>query len=326
MNKRIVKYLISVISIIILSFAMGCFLAPQKDEEPPPDRLSAIPEDAVKLYPEDDLFPPILHSNEWEEPIPMPGPINTAGGEDSAFITPDGKNFYVFFTPDVSKGAELQVTDGVTGIYWSRKEGQEWTVPERVLLQDRNKLSLDGCLFVQGDMMWFCSVREGNRREIDIYIARLIDGKWKDWENAGKLLNVDYGIGELHITADGNELFFHAIKDGGFGEMDIWVCKKVDGVWQPPINVQEVNTSGNEGWPFVSEDGSQLWITRRYNGYPGLFRSFRNPDGRWTEPELIVSQFAGEATLDNEGNLYFTHHFYKDAVMLDADIYVAYKK
>jgi hypothetical protein len=175
-------------------------------------------------------------------------------------------------------------------------------------------------------MMWFCSVREGNRREIDFYIARLKNGRWTDWENAGKLLNVDYGIGELHITADGNELYFHAIKDGGSGEMDIWVCKKVDDAWQPPVNVHEVNTSENEGWPFVSEDGSELWITRRYNGYPGLFRSFRISDGSWTEPELIVSQFAGEATLDNEGNLYFTHHFYKDSVMLEADIYVAYRK
>ena len=39
-----------------------------------------------------------------------------------------------------------------------------------------------------------------------------------------------------------------------------------------------------------------------------------------------ISQFAGEASLDNKGNIYFTHHFYKDGVMLEADIYVAYKK
>ncbi|MBT3389021.1 MAG: hypothetical protein HN413_01275 [Chloroflexi bacterium] len=29
---------------------------------------------------------------------------------------------------------------------------------------------------------------------------------------------------------------------------------------------------------------------------------------------------------NNEGNIYFTHHFYKDNIMLEADIYVAYKK
>ena len=30
--------------------------------------------------------------------------------------------------------------------------------------------------------------------------------------------------------------------------------------------------------------------------------------------------------MDAQGNLYFVHHFYEDGVMLDADIYVAYKK
>ena len=44
------------------------------------------------------------------------------------------------------------------------------------------------------------------------------------------------------------------------------------------------------------------------------------------KPELIISQFAGEATLDKDGNIYFTHHFYNDGKMVEADIYVAMKK
>jgi len=35
---------------------------------------------------------------------------------------------------------------------------------------------------------------------------------------------------------------------------------------------------------------------------------------------------ATEPSLDNEGNTYFTHHFFRDGVMLEADIYVAYRK
>jgi len=46
----------------------------------------------------------------------------------------------------------------------------------------------------------------------------------------------------------------------------------------------------------------------------------------WGEPVLIVSRFAGEPTLDKEGNLYFAHHFYWEGVMLDADIFIAKKK
>ena len=323
MKKIIVFVVILTFLIIILACTSQ---APEKEEALPPDRLSKILEDAVKIKLEDDLFPPILHSNLWYEPVPMSSTINSKGGEDSPFITPDGKDFYFFFTPDVSIEAKEQLVDEVTGIYWSKSDGDDWTEPSRVILQERGELSLDGCLFVQGDVMWFCSARVGNKREIDFYIARLKDGRWTDWENAGELLNVDYGIGELHITSDGNQIYFHSEKAGGMGGMDIWVTGNIDGIWQEPENVSAVNSQELDGWPYVSEDGKELWITRMYNGYPGIFRSIKDTGGNWSEPELIISQFAGEASLDNEGNIYFTHHFYKDSIMLEADIYVAYKK
>ena len=158
MKKIIILSAFIIIFIIVLACTSQ---APEKEEALPPDRLSKIPEDTVKIKPEDDLFPPILHSDLWQEPAPMSATINSAGGEDSPFITPDGK---------------------------------------------------------------------------------------------------------------------------------------------------------------------ELWITRMYNGCPAVFRSIEDTGGSWNEPELIISQFAGEATLDNGGNIYFTHHFYKDSIMLEADIYVAYKK
>ncbi len=57
-------------------------------------RAAAIPADAVKVEPGADLFPHILHLDGWEEPVPMPGPANTAGAEDSPFITPDGDELW----------------------------------------------------------------------------------------------------------------------------------------------------------------------------------------------------------------------------------------
>jgi hypothetical protein len=46
----------------------------------------------------------------------------------------------------------------------------------------------------------------------------------------------------------------------------------------------------------------------------------------WSEPELIISQFAGEPSLDSEGNIYFTHHYFKDGKMIEADIFVARRR
>jgi hypothetical protein len=289
------------------------------------DRLTVIPAGATKITPGMDILPPVLHSDKYFQPVPLGSGVNTAGGEDSAFVTPDGKNLYFFFTPDVSTPAEKQLLDKVTGIYVSQKQRDTWNQAERIFLQDRNKLALDGCVFVQGDQMWFGSAREGNYRSIDIWIADFKEGQWINWQNAGQKLNVDYEVGEFHITADGNELYFHSGRAGGKGGYDIWVSQKINGEWQSPVNIESVNSPETEGWPFVTVDGKELWFTRFYKGSPAIFKSTKGVGG-WGEPELVLSQFAAEPSMDTEGNLYFTHHFFKDNKMLEADIYVAYRK
>ena len=188
-------------------------------------------------------------------------------------------------------------------------------------LQDPGKLSLDGCEFVLGNKMWFCSAREGYTG-LHWFTAEFKNGKWEDWTLAD--FNPEYEVGELHITADGKELYFHSARPGGKGEYDIWVSTNINGEWQMPVNVETVNSPYSDGWPFVSQDGSELWFTRSI-GAPELWRS-KKVDGVWAEPEQMFAPFAGEASMDNEANIYFTHHFYKDNVMLEADIYFAKKR
>lgn len=286
-------------------------------------RAQAIPVDALKMTPAQDAFPPLLHSGEWEKPIPLPGPINTAGAEDSPFILPEGNTFFFFFTPDVRVPPEKQLLDGVTGIWWSKRNGDTWNAPERIVLNDA--LALDGCAFVQGAVMYFCSARTGNSREIDVWRAELKEGRWTNWANAGKRLNVDLEIGEFHFSADGRELYFHSTRAGGKGKIDLWVTRLVNGEWQTPENLATVNSAEDDGWPFLTQDGNELWFTRTHQGTPAIFRS-RKAVGKWSSPELILSQFAGEPTLDARGNIYFTHHFFRDGKMIEADIYVAYRK
>ena len=91
------------------------------------------------------------------------------------------------------------------------------------------------------------------------------------------------------------------------------------------MNIGAVNTGVDETRPFVTSDGQELWVTRWHEGSPAIVRS-RKVGGQWQEGELIVSRFAGEPTLDAQGNLYFVHHYYDDGVMLEVDIYVAYRK
>ncbi len=326
-NKMAVRILskrtqtqITVIVLIIL-LAAGCDQIDSPIQILP--REDKIPSGKDKITPDDDIYPPILHSPDFEQPIPVPGYANSAGAEDSPFVTPDGNVLYFTFNPDVNVKPDKQLIDGVTGLYRSQLVNGIWQEPERIILND--DLSLDGCETIQGDLMWFCSVRTGNFRGVDLYTASLIDGTWTNWQNAGERINVEIAMGEMHITPDGLEIYFDGARVGGTGASDIWLTRSVNGIWQDPVNVSEVNSEEDEIRPFLTQDGKELWFSRIYLGSPAVFRSLLI-DGHWSEPELIISQFAAEPSLDNEGNIYFAHHFFKDGQMLEADIYVARTK
>jgi hypothetical protein len=295
-------------------------------------RQEAIPSDAMKGTPANDSWPPVAAEG-WSVPEPLDGPINTAGGEDSPFLAGNDRAFYFFFTPDVNNPAQESIFDGLTGIWVSRLGPDGWEEPERVPLGASGEIHLDGCEFVLGDRMYFCSVRTGNRREIDWWIATLQDGIWGDIRNGGDWLNGDGEIGELCITAGYRELYFGSGRSGGYGGSDLWVAPASPDGWGEPVNLgPRVNTMADESRPFVTDDGRELWYTLHPSrlGKPGpsVARCLRQADGSWDDCSEIVSSFAGEPTLSSDGNtLYFIHHFYSADMtrMIEADIYVSHR-
>jgi hypothetical protein len=309
---------------IALSVALVCLAGCRKPWPFLSDRYARIPADAVKGAPATDPFPPVLVSDEWESPVPMPGPVNTAGAEDSPFITPDGQEFYFFFTPDVQVPAEKQLTDSVTGIWQCRLEGGQWTEPERVVLS--NDVSLDGCEVVLGDTMWFASVRTGNYGNIDWYTAVRKDGEWGDWRNAGRQVNETLKFGELHLSSDHRTMYFGAT--GQYGGLDLFKSERTASGWGDPENLgPNVNGTKDESRPFLSSDMKVLYFTGWNDTIMGpcVYRCWQDSAGNWGAAELIVARFAGEPTLDDAGNLYFVHHYYtggQNSTMLEADIYL----
>jgi hypothetical protein len=284
-----------------------------------------------KVAASDDPWPPVA-SPGWTVPVPLPYPINTTGGEDSPFILPDGLTLYFFFTPDVRLPVEKQLADGLTGIWITRMAAGNWSVPERVWLSPAGMPDLDGCEFVLGDLMYFCTIRTG-LTSIRWFKAEYKEGSWQNWQDAGGELKQDpYQVGELHVSADGSQLFFHSPRPGGLGGLDIWESHLGSNGWEEPVNLgPSVNTPGNDGWPCLSWDGTELWFNSDETGGipgPAIYRSRRQPDGSWGPREQIIASFAGEPTLDKDGmTLYFVHHIFSQdmTTMLDADIYVSRK-
>jgi hypothetical protein len=249
----------------------------------------------------------------------MATPHPDAGAEDSPFITPDGETFLFFFTRDAQIPPEQQLLDDVTGLYLSHRVGDRWSEPSRLVLQDIGRLSLDGSGFLQGETLWSCSARAGNLREIDLWPADLHGDRASNWRNAGHEIHLEIGTGEMHLSADGQALYFHAPRPGA-ADFDLYVSRRSGEGWAAAEPLATLNTEASEGWPFLSEDGTEPWFTRFTQGAPAIFRS-RWTGSDWSAPELILSSFAGEPTLDRRGNLYFVHHYVVDGVIVEGDIY-----
>ena len=298
--------------------------AEEPSEAEEPSRHDKLPADIAKRTPEGDQYPPVLYSFLWDDPVPLPGGVNTAGAEDSPFMAPGDETLYFFFTPDVRVPPEKQLIDGVSGIWVSRKADGVWGEATMVPL-GTGGVHLDGCAYASDDELWFCSARVSNYEGLDFWVTDIGEDGYTNIRNVGEELNVEIEVGELHITDDGCRIYFHSERPGGLGGMDIWYVDREGEGWGEPVNVAELNTPDSEGYPFVSLDGQELWINRWHMGTPGVFRS-KLVGGAWSEPQLILGTFAGEPTLDTMGNVYFVHHFYEDGEMIEADIYVAYRK
>jgi predicted transcriptional regulator len=285
-------------------------------------RESYIQTATKKMTPNEDLFPPILHSNEFQQPVQLSTQINTAGNEDSAFVTFDGKTLYFYFTPDPNASQERQLIDGITGTYFSQLKDNEWSATKMISLQEPGQLALNIPQFIHNNIMWFASIREGYVG-VNLFTAELMNEKWTNWQYVGDRLMKDFQVNEAHLETNGKLMYFHSGRSGGKGGMDIWSTEKVDDEWQNPENLSEINTPDNEGWPFITQNGKELWFTRICKGIPAIFRSVRSGE-IWGDPELVISQFASQPSLDNDGNIYFTHQFCDSSMkVIETDIYVA---
>jgi hypothetical protein len=114
------------------------------------------------------------------------------------------------------------------------------------------KLSADGMT------LFFVRGRAGENA--DIYTAtRTADG----WSHPSPLVIANSDADELgpEPSADGNTLYFYSDRAGGYGAYDVWVARRVDGVWEAPINLgEQINTSYNEYGAAVTPEGTALYF------------------------------------------------------------------
>ncbi|MBP9068186.1 MAG: OmpA family protein [Bacteroidia bacterium] len=84
--------------------------------------------------------------------------------------------------------------------------------------------------------------------------------------------NNNYNCAHPAISYDGNTLYFASDMPGGLGGMDLYLSiMQPDSSWGTPINLgDKVNTSGNEMFPFITDDNLLYFASDGLEGLGGL--------------------------------------------------------
>jgi outer membrane protein OmpA-like peptidoglycan-associated protein/tetratricopeptide (TPR) repeat protein len=95
----------------------------------------------------------------------------------------------------------------------------------------------------------------------------------KNWGNVKELPfnSDDYSCGHPALSPDDTKLYFVSDMPGGFGGTDIYVVEYRDDAWSSPVNLgREINTEGNEMFPYMDENGNMYFSSDGHEGLGGL--------------------------------------------------------
>ena len=238
----------------------------------------------------------------------------------------------IFFTSS-RKGATGKQKSAITGefnadIFRSSYNLQKnrWEKPQLVdALKVIDTFDEEGAssFNTSGNTMYFtrCRYDKSEERSAEILSSTQLSGLW------GNPVKIKIGTDSLmaahpSLSADGNTLYFVSDRKGGYGGKDIWSSVKKKGEnWEKPINAgPEINTSGDEMFPYIRENGNLYFASNAHVGMGGLdlFMARKGEDGKWivenmkspinsTGDDSAISFYPGEErglfTSNREGSM-----------------------
>ncbi len=104
----------------------------------------------------------------------------------------------------------------------------------------------------------------------DIYLAHNKMGKFSRNFKLGDAINSTSLETSASMSTDRNTLLFSSDRPGGVGKLDLYISRKLpDGTWGTAQNLGNIiNTTENEDFPQLSEDGETLYFSSK--GHPGM--------------------------------------------------------
>jgi hypothetical protein len=164
----------------------------------------------------------------------------------------------------------------VNALFYSKKERGLWQAPiEITAALYAGEDCSSSCLNFDGTELFLYKT---DNYDGAIYSSKFINGAWQPIKKLNKNINTKFYESHASISQDGKKLYFTSNRDGGQGNLDIYVSEKdATGDWGPAINLgASVNTPFNEDTPFITENDSILYLSSEGHSSMGGFDNFKS--------------------------------------------------
>lgn len=229
-------------------------------------------------------------------------PISISEENIGEMFNDEKPNFNPVFSADGKSFAYMVSLKFYNAIMFSKLVNGKWSMPLNITpeLQAEEGIFIS-CLSSDGKTLY---VSMDNNLNSDIFFSSFDGTKWSAASRLNKNINTRYWESHGFVTEDGNQMVFASDRPGGFGGLDLYVSRKVNGDWGPAINLgPTINTPFNEDRPFTVNKGRTLFFSSQghlnIGGYD-LFRSELADDKVWNDPVNL-----GYPLNTPDDNLYF---------------------
>lgn len=203
-----------------------------------------------------------LMGHNWSEPNVLP--FSGKYDDGDPHLSKDGKILFFVSSRPPTENQDIWMV--------LKNDDNTWSEPQLVEIVNSSEKEYSPTTDSHGNL-YFASDREGGHGQGDLYVSKLINGKYDAPINLGNVLNSSLGEWNLHITSDTIMLFEasqRAQNKSSYG--DIYISFKKNNNWTSPQNIVEINTTGSDLYPFYNaKDGNLFYSSSDSLGSPNTY-------------------------------------------------------
>ena len=203
----------------------------------------------------------------------------------------DSKNDILYFTSSREKATGTTKSE-ITGakncdVFFSKKDDKgKWSNPEPVEGDLNTEFDEGITAFTpDGQTMYFAKAlrKTDSGTSVEIYKASRSEAKWSGASKFEITADTLSAYDDPAVSADGKWLYFSSDMPGGQGGKDLWRVMISDGHGTLENLGEQINTPGDERFPYVRDDSTLYFSSNGHAGLGGLdlFRARLQPSGRW---------------------------------------------